>query len=1069
MDRDNIYLIGKYELKLLFRDRSFRIVSGIGLLLVFLLEILTHSRWVNPVWIAVSLPSAISYANGWLSVLFNACLSAFFCGNFLEQKMLEGTGSALWVRRCSNIEILAGKSGAFFLFMILSDAFLCGMGLFVHLFLSDSPFSFFPYVFYSVTLIFPGLLFFMGLSLCVKGLSPHPGVSRLFLLGLLSFFLSFGSSTPGGVLDLMAESLPNAFSDVTGFSGLGSYLFQRMGFLFSGFGLLLFSVTFMKRPSDGAGGNLKTGRWGIVPLGLGLCFWSLFLCGYFSVLSSRSSVRDVFVKYRSAGKAEVLSHDIRFSLDGDRYRASSRLLLCNGRAEHLDSLVLYLNPGLYVSRLQTDGRDVDYRREKQVLVISEPLAAGDSLELNLDYGGRLDASVCYPEIVDVDSVADVYRSFYIYTMGRDYFYLGSDYTLLTPECLWYPVSKPVVDVESPWNHVQDYTRFRLSVSGTGKRAVISQGRRSMSGDTVCFENRLPLQGLTLCAGDYIHKSMEVDGMEHGLYLLNGHEYLFPKMVTHDDYVNFWEGINRHEEEEYYVFDKLCLVEVPVHFCAYSRYWRINSELVQPELLLRPEREAASMWAVIYDRDYCNITPGRDFLNEYLMARIAYEKRDRPLGNLFFRFMYSNGQDVKNEGYDGLLWLPFHYGVWSPEFEGVDVLFRAMQKGIYGRMDNFEPGIERLKELQGRNLYELIKIPGFAVELWLGMYGYELLKRVLCRVPHEDLKRFNSEFLRGHTWRNFSYEEYCEAFEVKFGFSLLELTRNIYDRRGLPSFYFRDVRLQKVYLGGEETGRMFSVKVWNRGNQDGVLTLSGVKWYDYYYHFPAGACKEIRIYLPDSYDNTFSMNVLCGLAWNGPSQLHWEFPVRGSVGEDKEGFFDTDTLAFAPEEGVYIVDDQDEGFHILENNRWAGKLRKTIRNSSETWKFYSDASGYGEPISGSTEKYSCSVQIDVEWETELEESGTYEIFIYNDKWNIEQLFKNSNNRRRGKVYPVQCYCFIHADGEEEIEIYPMRESEGWVSLGDYYYEAGKAKITLVGKGVDEYQGLCADAVKWVRVQ
>lgn len=76
MDRHNIYLIGKYELKLLFRDRSFQIVSGIGLLLVFLLEILTHSRWVNPVWIAVSLSSTIPYANAWLSVLFNACLSA---------------------------------------------------------------------------------------------------------------------------------------------------------------------------------------------------------------------------------------------------------------------------------------------------------------------------------------------------------------------------------------------------------------------------------------------------------------------------------------------------------------------------------------------------------------------------------------------------------------------------------------------------------------------------------------------------------------------------------------------------------------------------------------------------------------------------------------------------------------------------------------------------------------------------------------------------------------------------------------------------------------------------------
>ena len=116
-----------------------------------------------------------------------------------------------------------------------------------------------------------------------------------------------------------------------------------------------------------------------------------------------------------------------------------------------------------------------------------------------------------------------------------------------------------------------------------------------------------------------------------------------------------------------------------------------------------------------------------------------------------------------------------------------------------------------------------------------------------------------------------------------------------------------------------------------------------------------------------------------------------------------------------------------------------------------------------------EKSSCAVQIDVEWETDLEKSGTYELFVYNNRECAEQMASVSDFLRRGKVFPVQRYRFVHADGEEEVEIYPLRESEGWVSLGDYYYEVGKVKITLIGKGVDEYQGLCADAVKWVRVQ
>lgn len=45
---------------------------------------------------------------------------------------------------------------------------------------------------------------------------------------------------------------------------------------------------------------------------------------------------------------------------------------------------------------------------------------------------------------------------------------------------------------------------------------------------------------------------------------------------------------------------------------------------------------------------------------------------------------------------------------------------------------------------------------------------------------------------------------------------------------------------------------------------------------------------------------------------------------------------------------------------------------------------------------------------------------------------------------------------------------MMKMTGWVLLGEYYYEAGKTKLTLIGKGTNEYQWLYADAVKWVEI-
>ena len=51
----------------------------------------------------------------------------------------------------------------------------------------------------------------------------------------------------------------------------------------------------------------------------------------------------------------------------------------------------------------------------------------------------------------------------------------------------------------------------------------------------------------------------------------------------------------------------------------------------------------------------------------------------------------------------------------------------------------------------------------------------------------------------------------------------------------------------------------------------------------------------------------------------------------------------------------------------------------------------------------------------------------------------------------------------------MSIAPLRAEDGWVSLGRYRFPAGKAKVILSGKGVDQYQYLYADAVKWVKVR
>ena len=122
--------------------------------------------------------------------------------------------------------------------------------------------------------------------------------------------------------------------------------------------------------------------------------------------------------------------------------------------------------------------------------------------------------------------------------------------------------------------------------------------------------------------------------------------------------------------------------------------------------------------------------------------------------------------------------------------------------------------------------------------------------------------------------------------------------------------------------------------------------------------------------------------------------------------------------------------------------------------------------YGELSRSYLEKKSGQGDSDVEWEVDLPEAGEYELFVYNNK----SLGRNSIiSKGKKKKDPVQRYRFVYAGGSKVVEIAPLHAEDGWVSLGTYRFHAGKAKVTLSGKGADQYHFIYADAVKWVKVR
>lgn len=159
----------------------------------------------------------------------------------------------------------------------------------------------------------------------------------------------------------------------------------------------------------------------------------------------------------------IRSHDIRFIQNGVRIEVESDLLVLNTSGEDMTDIVLYLNPGLEISELTLDNKLADFYREGQVVVIRHALPVEDSVKLHLLYKGKIDDRVCYPDIA-----ADKYRSWKVdpdylpYRASRCFSYVGDEYTLLTPECLWYPVTEPPVRLCGLPREMQ-FTRFSLNV------------------------------------------------------------------------------------------------------------------------------------------------------------------------------------------------------------------------------------------------------------------------------------------------------------------------------------------------------------------------------------------------------------------------------------------------------------------------------------------------------------------------------------------------------------------------------------------------------------------------------
>ena len=128
----------------------------------------------------------------------------------------------------------------------------------------------------------------------------------------------------------------------------------------------------------------------------------------------------------------------------------------------------------------------------QVIRVRQKLLPDEEIALTIEYQGGIDEQVCYLSVPDNVLFSQEDNTYLQCRYGKRYLFLDQDFTFLTPECLWYPMTTPPVNPAQPYEIFPDFTFYSLQVLNTEERRVIAQGNEEEIDNGVHFTNLLPL-------------------------------------------------------------------------------------------------------------------------------------------------------------------------------------------------------------------------------------------------------------------------------------------------------------------------------------------------------------------------------------------------------------------------------------------------------------------------------------------------------------------------------------------------------------------------------------------------
>ncbi|WP_338392187.1 golvesin C-terminal-like domain-containing protein [Fulvitalea axinellae] len=1084
----NILTISKYEFRVLYRGWFFRIFSLLVLIICTINSLGMTGVFDNSgngYWPMIAMSGAVPYFSITLLNMIEVVMTVFLASDFLKRDKKLDTTVVIYARPMSNGDYVLGKLlsivSLFSLFNLLALTVIgaiVGFNPYLTLDVRDYLISFFIFG-------IPPLLFVTGLSFVVMSMLKNQALTFVVLLayGAVSVFYLYDFHP---ILDFTAFWHANMPSEIVGFIEFDKMLWMRAPYLSAGISFVLFTVALIDRPWQSRPLRMFCLTTGILGLGFGgFSAWKV-LEGEKETKRLAKEIGQLKEQYADAPELSMSQCDLKLSQKaGGTIDVDAGLKLKNISGEVADTLVMRLNPALNIDSLWAKKQNVTFTRKGHLLLIvpEKPLSPEQSIIVKIRYSGGL-ADYGNHKTQDIWDMAKMER-------GR--VFLKDNYALLLPKVNWYPQPGAGYSEFGGFGKERNFTWFTLNVTPLSGLTPISQGEMTEKDGVYKFVHEDPLPVISLAIGDYEMKSVKTEDLEYRLAVFKGHDtftHYFDSLDSKAVGEKFDEVREKFESssDRIYPYARFNLVEVPIQLSD-----REPEAAMQPEMFYYREKGAAYYFANIRSRFYWTKNRNK-----------SQSPKDRQLDVLnqvahsLVRWNDWNGRETIFKNY-----YSFSNYLKSDEWSFMDMAMESYLKngkkaGGSDRHRWWGGGLSKEDRvnmaLQHKSMAQIMEDTaqhGLLRDLVAAKGGY-LFGLVSYKMGEERFENYLDSVLDENLFRQFDLEELKATLVKEEGIDIEPYLQALLDAKQLPAF---ELRNYEVFRFKEDDATRFQLvlTIANKENATGLVTVElgghrrgrgrggrgGGNDEPISKAFEILGNRMVRIgIVSDEKFSNVSINAL--ISQNLPAKRLVNLdgkPDKRNSWKAFEGLEELGPYKPLDKHGELIVDNEDEGFHVEADSVSRGVLKAWVDDRQvklddkysglriwslpNRWRAFVNNDCYGNIVRSAEYTRPGYGEKRAVWEQDIPEEGYYEVFAFCHS--VKKWWRRNKPKKREKE--TQTYAVGHSEGSDDVEVDMPKHGSEWRSLGVFYFEKGKAKVTLTNRTTANY--VVADAIKWIK--